>query len=304
MAAGLLLQGLLVGLWWWQLLSIRSSIDWFQPSILPDQSLLSFWLADSLLLVLGSVITAWAILSDRRVAIPGLWILVGGSTYGALYCLGSSLISDQAWLATTLMFAMAAFNVILATMFGSDGQPQLTRVSPKTRSAALAWTFFQAALFWFFFLVLLPLASLEVGERLEWSRDWFPGQQWLGVGLLIVFSVIGVWSGWTMAIAGHGTPLPTSAAPRLVIAGPYRWVRNPMAVAGIGQGLAVGLAIGSGLMIGICVVGAVLWHVLVRPWEETDLESRFDDAYRNYRQNVGLWCPRLTPYDRPQPKHD
>lgn len=292
MAIGLLVQAALVGIWWWRLLVDGKTIDWFQPSSFPDQALLSFWLADAALIVLGSVITAWATVTSRPLAAPGLWVLVGGTTYAALFCLGSSLISGEAWLATTLMVAQAGFNLVLATMFGHHDSPQLSRVSRKTRSAALAWTALQAALFWVFFLVLVPLATREIASRMEWPMFTLPGQVVIGGLLFGVASLLGLWSGWTMALVGLGTPLPTSSAPLLVIAGPYRWVRNPMAVAGIWQGLAIGLAWGDGLMLAVSLGGGLLWHLLVRPWEEQELSQRFGQDYDSYRAQVGLWWPR------------
>jgi len=48
-----------------------------------------------------------------------------------------------------------------------------------------------------------------------------------------------------MAVLGNGTPLPAATARRLVIGGPYRFVRNPMAVAGLVQTVGVGLWTGS-----------------------------------------------------------
>lgn len=52
----------------------------------------------------------------------------------------------------------------------------------------------------------------------------------------------------------------------LVIAGPYRWVRNPMAVAGVAQAASVGLILGSWLVVVYAVGGALLWNVGIRPW--------------------------------------
>lgn len=96
-----------------------------------------------------------------------------------------------------------------------------------------------------------------------------------------------------MATLGRGTPLPTATAPFLVIAGPYRYVRNPMALAGITQGLAVGWWMGSFSVIVYALVGAVAWHTLVRPHEERDLLKRFGAAYRDYQRRVLLWIPMI-----------
>lgn len=52
-----------------------------------------------------------------------------------------------------------------------------------------------------------------------------------------------------------------------------------MAVAGVGQSIAVGLIGGSRLVDGYSLTGAVLWHVAIRPPEEAD---RFGDDYADY----------------------
>lgn len=96
-----------------------------------------------------------------------------------------------------------------------------------------------------------------------------------------------------MALLGNGTPLPTATAPYLVVGGPYRFVRNPMALAGIVQGVAVGWYFGSLAVIAYAFTGALLWHFCVRPIEEADLQQRFPADYPQYREAVGLWLPRL-----------
>jgi hypothetical protein len=74
-----------------------------------------------------------------------------------------------------------------------------------------------------------------------------------------------------MSTLGDGTPLPSAMPNRLVIAGPYRWVRNPMAVSGIVQGAAVGFILQSWLVVAYAVVGSLVWNYAIRPHEESDL---------------------------------
>lgn len=118
-------------------------------------------------------------------------------------------------------------------------------------------------------------------------------QMAFSIGLFAAASCLGLWSGLTMATRGDGTPLPTATAPRLVVAGPYRYVRNPMAVAGIVQGIAVGWYLDSVAVIAYSLTGAVLWHILVRPVEEADLQTRFGETYTDYQRQVRLWIPTL-----------
>ena len=99
--------------------------------------------------------------------------------------------------------------------------------------------------------------------------------------------------GWTMAVKGCGTPLPLDTAARLVLAGPYRYVRNPMAVGGLAQGFAVSLWLGSWLTAGYVLSGLLFWQVLVRPIEERELADRFGEPYEDYRKAVRCWWPRI-----------
>ena len=90
---------------------------------------------------------------------------------------------------------------------------------------------------------------------------------------------------------------PFEVCPReLVVAGAYRYIRNPMVVAGLAQGVAVGLLAGSIPIIIYSLLGAPVWGAIARPWEETDLEKRFGASFRDYRSKVRCWVPRLTAY--------
>ncbi|MCA9128049.1 MAG: isoprenylcysteine carboxylmethyltransferase family protein [Planctomycetales bacterium] len=95
-----------------------------------------------------------------------------------------------------------------------------------------------------------------------------------------------------MVKVGRGTPLPTASATNLVEAGPYRFLRNPMAAAGIGQGFFVGCWLGNPLVVIFALAGIPVWHCVVRPLEEADMLERYGDAYQRYRGRVPLWLPR------------
>ncbi|MEY9853255.1 protein-S-isoprenylcysteine O-methyltransferase Ste14 [Leifsonia sp. EB41] len=171
----------------------------------------------------------------------------------------------------------------------------------RTPGALLLGTLGQIAVFWSFFLVVLPLVIAFLEGRWGLSIALSPPVTALGAVLLVAASALGLWSAATMATLGGGTPLPMAMAHRLVVAGPYRWVRNPMALAGIAQGLAVGLLLHSWLVVGYAILGSLIWNALVRPFEEADLEERFGDAFRAYRAQVRCWLPRPTPWSAPAP---
>ncbi len=111
----------------------------------------------------------------------------------------------------------------------------------------VAKTLAQSALFWSVFLLILPRVILKI-ERglLPGPSKYLSSQASRRVGQILFAcgSALGLWSGITMALRGKGTPLPLDAPRELVVAGPYRRLRNPMAVSGVAQGVAVGLASG------------------------------------------------------------
>jgi protein-S-isoprenylcysteine O-methyltransferase Ste14 len=137
-----------------------------------------------------------------------------------------------------------------------------------------------------------PLASYRFASR-RWRR-----------GSIILF-LLGWLLGWSSAVfmvsKGQGTPLPSDATRALVVHGPYRYVRNPMAIGSFAQGIAVGTFFGSPTIVAYVLTGMIGWNYFVRPWEENDLEWRFGPPYAHYRDNVRCWIPHLHAY---QPEID
>jgi len=160
-----------------------------------------------------------------------------------------------------------------------------------SRARHVFGTLIQTVVMWTVFLGLMPWGLVSVESWLGVPSFVDRWSQIAGIAGFTACSAWGLWSGFSMAWHGEGTPLPTATARRLVVVGPYRFVRNPMAIAGLGQGAAVGLWLGSwGVLTGV-VTGLIIWQVFVRPAEEADLEARFGDEYRRYRTTVGCWFP-------------
>jgi protein-S-isoprenylcysteine O-methyltransferase Ste14 len=166
------------------------------------------------------------------------------------------------------------------------------------RPASRGWnslkTVAQIAVMWGLLLGVLPL-GIDLVERWLGSPR-LPACPGLGAMLFAVASLLGLATANALVRDGEGTPLPLDTARKLVLSGPYRHVRNPMAMFGFAQGFAVGLWLGSPAVLVYTAVGVVIWQGLARPWEEADLERRFGDRYRRYRAAVHCWIPRLTPF--------
>jgi protein-S-isoprenylcysteine O-methyltransferase Ste14 len=93
-----------------------------------------------------------------------------------------------------------------------------------------------------------------------------------------------------------GTPAPIAPTARLVVVGPYRYVRNPMYLAvlaiALGQALlcrSAGALLYAGLLAPVVVA-------FVRGYEEPTLEERYGAEYREYRRAVRGWVPRVRPW--------
>lgn len=169
---------------------------------------------------------------------------------------------------------------------------------PASRFWNVTKTLIQLMVFWFVFLAALPagILSAESALGLESWRFSSTTAEWLGGVLFTLGGSLGITSSMFMAILGQGTPMPTDCPRALVVVGPYRYIRNPMAVAGLLQGIAVGLMVGSPSVIAYAVSGGPVWHLFVRPWEEEDLLRRFGEPYQRYRSAVVCWLPRFPGY--------
>lgn len=155
----------------------------------------------------------------------------------------------------------------------------------------MAGTLAQIVVFWGFFLGLVPPILGFLEQRWGLSLPFPPLAVPAGAAFLVLASALGIWSAVVMSTLGDGTPLPSAMPKRLVIAGPYRWIRNPMAVAGIVQGAAVGLLLQSWLVVAYAVLGSLVWNYAVRPLEEADLAERFGAGFQHYREAVRCWVP-------------
>lgn len=171
----------------------------------------------------------------------------------------------------------------------------------RSRRAHLRRSLVQLVLFWSTFFLLVPFVANAAEDRLR--LDW-PALHhgWIDVGaasLLVLASALGLWSCLAMALHGDGTPLPAETARHLVVVGPYRFVRNPMALAGGVQTASVGLWIGSWWVVGLAGAGALAWNFVIRPEEEADLLARFGPEYEAYERAVRCWVPRLPTSTEP-----
>ena len=148
-------------------------------------------------------------------------------------------------------------------------------------------------------IAALPFMAAVVGPALVLGFD-FGGASWSArsvCGFVLVAGGFALWV-WTvrlLAEIGRGTLAPWDPTTELVVAGPYRWVRNPMISAVLvvlaGEALLFGSWALAVYAAAFFAVNAV-WFPLV---EEPGLRERFGPAYDEYAAEVPRWVPRLRP---------
>jgi protein-S-isoprenylcysteine O-methyltransferase Ste14 len=146
-----------------------------------------------------------------------------------------------------------------------------------------------ATLFVGLLLIYLP------ARILSWSGIVRPAAMaWPQIGGIVIGSIgalVALSCVCAFAWIGKGTPAPFDPPRRLVVRGPYRFVRNPMY---LGASLAVA---GAALFyqsiqllafVGLFLLATNLFVVL---YEEPTLRRNFGLEYESYCQRVSRWWP-------------
>src|SRR5205809_5248294 len=149
-----------------------------------------------------------------------------------------------------------------------------------------------AALFIGFVLVYLP------GRFLSWSGIVAPATtgvpQVAGMITVMIGTALALWCVCTFVFIGKGTPAPFDPPKKLVVRGPYRFVRNPMYI-GAGMTLAGAALFYQSLSIFIYTGSFFLiTHLFVVLYEEPTLRRTFGPEYESYCSRVKRWWPRRS----------
>ena len=110
----------------------------------------------------------------------------------------------------------------------------------------------------------------------------------------IAGGALALWCIVTFALVGRGTPAPFDPPRRLVVQGPYRYVRNPMYVGALLALCGGALFYRSIPLVGYAALFLLATHVFVVGYEEPTLGRLFGAEYDEYRERVGRWLPRRT----------
>ncbi len=281
---------------WWGLLFVRPETRAFFQMGSDDTVLMAFWLADIAFLAPASIVVGVLSARGHEYSGIGAWFVTGLVTYATAFVFAFALATDTRWLGVIFMAPAALWSGVFAIGV-SRLRDNMFHASKKASTAWITFkTFAQIVVVWTLILVVIPYLLVWIENRSGINQLEFTGQTPVSTLLFVLLSIPGVWSAIVMSREGKGTPLPLDHATEFVVTGPYAYVRNPMAVSGIGQGLSVALFWGSPLVFVYAFMGSLIWQLVFRPLEERDLEQRFGDDFTRYRDEVRCWVPRVTPY--------
>lgn len=148
-----------------------------------------------------------------------------------------------------------------------------------------------ATLFIGLLLVFLP------ARLLSWSGVTSPPAiglaQVAGILLTAVGAALALSCILTFALLGKGTPAPFDPPRRLVIRGPYKYVRNPMYLGAATALTGAALFYESAILASYVAVFLLVTHLFVLWYEEPTLRATFGAEYDGYCLKVRRWWPRL-----------
>ncbi|MBK7933844.1 MAG: isoprenylcysteine carboxylmethyltransferase family protein [Acidobacteria bacterium] len=288
-------QGIAVIAWWATLSFVPSTRQYFLLEKSSETSLMAFWLADLSFLGIGSLAAGFLSWRDHEYSRIASWFVAGAVSYAAVYCLAFAWMTDAGWLGVTMMFPAMIWSGVFAVGLSFE-KAMFRQAAENSTNWILFKTMTQIVVVWSVILIVFPYLIAIVEDKLGIVRLQFTLQRPLAAVLFVAISSLGVWGAIVMSKIGKGTPLPLDHAKHLVIRGPYAFVRNPMAVSGVGQGLAVALFLGSPLVTLYALMGSLVWQLIFRPLEEDDLARRFGAPYQEYKRSVKCWIPRFPAF--------
>jgi protein-S-isoprenylcysteine O-methyltransferase Ste14 len=136
--------------------------------------------------------------------------------------------------------------------------------------------------------VVLLYLPIRIATGSGWTVDLGPlrnaGPFVIGVGTLLYF--------WCALDPASMAAKADDGAPRLVMQGPYRFVRNPMYIGALIVLVGHALWFQAPALLPYVIVVFAAFYLFIVIYEEPQMRRRFGDEYRAYSLSVRRWIPR------------
>jgi len=143
-------------------------------------------------------------------------------------------------------------------------------------------------------MVLLGIAifkAIQTGDT--WRGITIPIPRSVAKVLVYVTGTLTAVTVVNLALRGLGAPFAVALSRRLATDWLYSRTRNPMVLATLAWLVAAGLWLQSALfLVWLLVLVTPAWFLVVRVFEERELEIRFGEDYRQYRAKTPFLWPR------------
>lgn len=150
-------------------------------------------------------------------------------------------------------------------------------------------------------LVFIPAAILFFSKGTRYAPDLqYPIEMtfFLALAIAAAGGYLAVRTSSLFTRSGDGTPAPWDPPQKMVVTGPYRYVRNPMITGVILILLGETVLLNSWPLL-LWMVVFLVGNMLYLPFiEEKGLEKRFGTPYVEYAAQVPRWIPRFRAYIR------
>jgi protein-S-isoprenylcysteine O-methyltransferase Ste14 len=139
--------------------------------------------------------------------------------------------------------------------------------------------------------VAIPFALTAGEPRLRFRG---PCSAALGAVLIASSGALAFAAADALVTRGKGTPFPLDPTRHLVMDGPYRYIRNPQALAASLIVTGEVVALRSRRLWLLLPLTLLYLEGLAGPLEFREMVSRFGISYLAYRRRVPAWLPRLS----------
>ncbi|MGB2867615.1 MAG: isoprenylcysteine carboxylmethyltransferase family protein [Bacteroidota bacterium] len=160
---------------------------------------------------------------------------------------------------------------------------------PTTSRAALITTFVHYSV-----VILDGVAVIRaIKTHQDWSGWLLPVPTEIGLLLVIVTGGATLLTVFNLAVKGLGAPFAIALSRKLAVDWMYAWTRNPMVLASLALGVSLGVWFQSTFFVlWVLILFAPALLVVVKVYEERELEIRFGASYLEYKSRTPMLFPR------------
>jgi protein-S-isoprenylcysteine O-methyltransferase Ste14 len=145
----------------------------------------------------------------------------------------------------------------------------------------------------------VALFGIAIIKAIQTSGSWqgliIPIPRSLGIILVYITGAITLLTVANLAIQGLGAPFAIALSRRLAKNWLYARTRNPMVLATLAWFAAIGLWLQSTLfVVWVLFLVTPVEMIVLKVYEERELEIRFGQAYREYKAKTSFLWPRKS----------